>query len=241
MPGSETIQRENTLALWKALKQDNAALRLRSAGESGSWQAVVVDVRTRKRKLYLIVKPSEQLCAALTGSTEARLLLEFTDRNKVPYSCEIDDFKLTESDIWLAIPETIERHQRRKIFRLEAPSGSELSLNIKGVDCTLLLIDVSINGALGLMSHLNPRGERSILGQQGQTIPDAVLIFPSCTGTRRILISECTIRRLEPHATTGKMQYALEFTAIDENNEQLLTKLIYEYQREYLRRRRKTR
>lgn len=241
MAASETIHQKDTLPLWKALIQDNAPITLRPLDQSHAWTATASDVRTRKRKLYLVIENLPPLRSTLVDTPDSRLGLEFTDRNNVPHRCEVDGFRLNRKDIWLQIPATIERYQRRKIFRLEAPSGSELSLNIKGIDCSLLLIDVSISGALGLMTHLSSKPDSPILGRQGQTIADAVLIFPTHSGPERILISECTIRRLETHAVTGKMQYALEFTAIDECNEELLTKMIYKFQREYLRRRRKTR
>lgn len=241
MAASETIRREDTLPLWKSLKQDKTPLTLRPLDESRHWSAVAIDLRTRRRSLYLVIADNQALRSTLIDSPEIELSMAFTDRNNVPHACEIRRHRLTKSDIWLEIPETIERYQRRKIFRLEAPSGSELKLNIGGEAHSLLLIDVSINGALGLLSHLKPALEIPAPGRQGETIENAVLIFQTKSGPRRVHIAECTIRRLEPHDATGKMQYALEFTAIDEKNEQLLTKMIYEFQREYLRRRHRNR
>lgn len=241
MAGSETIRREDTLSIWKALKHDNAPLTLSPLEGVGRWTAVVSDIRTKRRKLYLVIRDSDALRSALRDSPDMRMALAFTDRNSVPHSCEIHHHKLTKSDIWLELPETIERHQRRRIFRLEAPSGSELNLNIGGEDYSLLLIDVSINGALGLLSHIKPQPDASALARQGETISNAVLVFQTKSGPQRIQIAECTVRRLEPHQASGKMQYGLEFTAIDEENEQQLTEMIYEFQREYLRRRRQNR
>jgi hypothetical protein len=223
------------------LKQDKTPLTLRPLDESHQWSVVATDLRTRRRSLYLVIADNESLRSTLKDFPDIELSLAFTDRNNVPHTCDIDRHRLTKSDIWLEIPETIERYQRRKIFRLEAPSGSELNLTIEGETYSLLLIDVSINGALGLVSHLKPALEAPPPGRLGETIENAVLIFQTKTGPRRVHIAECTIRRLEPHVATGKMQYALEFTAIDEENEQLLTKMIYEFQRDYLRRRHRNR
>ena len=241
MAASEKIRREDTLSLWKTLKQDKTPITLSPPDESTRWSVIASDVRTKRRRLYLVINDHQSLRTELKDSPDMHLSMSFTDRNNVPHSCHITHVRLTRSDIWLEIPDTIESYQRRKIFRLEAPSGSELSLNIGGKDYSLLLIDVSINGALGLMSHMKLQPETPTLGQQGETIADAVLVFQTSSGPQRVHIAECTIRRLEPHEATGRMQYALEFTAIDDDNEQLLTKMIYDFQREYLRRRRQTR
>jgi c-di-GMP-binding flagellar brake protein YcgR len=241
MTAPETIPREDSLSLLKSLARDRTPLTLKASDGSRQWQLVAGEIRTRRRRRYLIVEDSEALRSALSDDAASPMTLGFTDRNHVPHTCEIQHHRLTKTDIWLEIPETIERHQRRRIFRLEAPSGSELHLNIGGEAHSLLLIDVSINGALGIMSHLRADPNAAPPGCLGQTIPDAVLLFQTKAGPQRIHIAECTIRRLEPHETTGKMQYALEFTTIDEENEQLLTKMVYEFQREYLRRRRMAR
>jgi hypothetical protein len=241
MTASETISREDSLSLWKSLTQDQAPLILKAPDGARQWQLLARDIRTRRRRRYLVVEDNETLRSALKDADAGKMTLSFTDRNNVPHTCEIQDHRLTKIDIWLELPDTIERHQRRKIFRLEAPSGSELHLNIGGKERSLLLIDVSINGALGILSHLKAGPEAAMPVCRGETIPDAVLLFQTQAGPQRIHIAECTIRRLEPHDTTGKMQYALEFTTIDEENEQLLTKMIYEFQREYLRRRRMAR
>ena len=241
MAAAEKIRREDSLPLWKTLKQDKTPVFLSRMDETAQWSVVAGDVRAKRRRLYLIIADNHDLRSVLRNSPDIRLFMSFTDRNNVPHSCHISHHRLAKSEIWLEIPETIERYQRRKIFRLEAPSGSELSLNIGDEDYSLLLIDVSINGALGLMSHMKPGSETPVLGRQGETIADAVLVFQTKSGPQRVHIAECTIRRLEPHEATGKMQYALEFTAIDDDNEQLLTKIIYECQREYLRRRHRNR
>jgi c-di-GMP-binding flagellar brake protein YcgR len=241
MTASETITREDSLALWKSLTQDKTPLILKTPDGARQWQLLAREIRTRRRRRYLVVEDNETLRSALKDAAGDKMTLAFTDRNNVPHTCDIQHHRLAKMAIWLEMPETIERHQRRRIFRLEAPSGSELHLNIGGKEHSLLLIDVSINGALGIMSHLNTGPETGMPGCRGETIPDAVLLFRTKAGPQRIHIAECAIRRLEPHETTGKMQYALEFTTIDEENEQLLTKMIYEFQREYLRRRRMTR
>jgi c-di-GMP-binding flagellar brake protein YcgR len=241
MTASETIPREESLALLKSLIQDRTPLILKAPDGSRQWQLLAREIRTRRRRRYLVVEDNEALRSALADTAWGKMTVSFTDRNNVPHTCEIEHHRLAKMTIWLEIPETIERHQRRKIFRLEAPSGSELHLNIGGKEHSLLLIDVSISGALGIMSHLKAGPETAMPGCRGETIPDAVLLFQTKAGPQRIHIAECTIRRLEPHHTTGKMQYALEFTTIDEENEQLLTKMIYEFQRKYLRRRRMTR
>jgi c-di-GMP-binding flagellar brake protein YcgR len=241
MTASETIPREESLALLKSLIQDRTPLILKTPGGSRQWQLLAREIRTRRRRRYLVVEDNEALRSALADTARGKMTLSFTDRNNVPHTCEIEHHRSAKMAIWLEIPETIERHQRRKIFRLEAPSGSELHLNIGGKKHSLLLVDVSISGALGIMSHLKAGPETAMPGFRGETIPDAVLLFQTKAGPQRIHIAECTIRRQEPHHTTGKMQYALEFTTIDEENEQLLTKMIYEFQREYLRRRRMTR
>ena len=241
MATSEKIRREDTLSLWKTLKQDKTPITLSLLDKSAQWSVTANDVRTKRRRLYLVMDDNQSLRSELKDSPDLRLSMSFTDRNNVPHRCDISSCRLNRSGIWLEIPETIERYQRRKIFRIEAPSGSELSLNIGGKDYSLLLIDVSINGALGLMSHMKSWSDAPALGQQGETLADAVLVFKTRSGPQRVHIAECTIRRLEPHEATGKMQYGLEFTAIDEDNEQLLTKMIYEFQREYLRRRHRNR
>jgi len=234
----EIIPIEKTAVLWQALKQDGALVKLSDPDSGDTWRAVVNDVRIHRGRTILILEEAALLRAVLTEHPGTRLLLTFTDRNHVPHTCEVVDHQLRDTQIGLMLPPVVTRHQRRKIFRLEAPSGAELELRMEKQSCRLLLLDVSIGGALGLLAAAQSDAVAGLLGENGRTIADAYLIFPNPTGRQRIRIAECAIRRQSIHRPSGKIQFAVEFNTLDGAEAQRLTELIYEYQRTYLRRRR---
>jgi c-di-GMP-binding flagellar brake protein YcgR len=63
------------------------------------------------------------------------------------------------------------------------------------------------------------------------------VIFPSKDEDLTVYIKEAMVKRVEKDIYQGRFNYALQFTDIEKKDSDLLQKLIYRFQREYLRKR----
>ena len=149
---------------------------------------------------------------------------------------------MADDKIWVKFPDYVNRFQRRKLYRLEAPPGTRLYFKIHNIRYKLLVIDVSLGGTLGVLVSLNKQMEDELKRYNSKILKDVELVFP--IGRRQhteslVKIKRCQIKRQQRNPLTHKFECAIEFMEISEQQRQYLTDLFYKGQRQYLRRRKR--
>ena len=142
--------------------------------------------------------------------------------------------------IRIRLPEFVHRYQRRKLFRLEAPNGTQLFFKIKDIRYKLLVINISLGGTLGVIVSLTKQMEQELKPYTSKKLENAELLFPCVEHQEAeaiVNIKKCQINRHERNTATGKFQCAVEFKEISEAELKKLTDLFYKWQRDYLRKR----
>jgi len=236
----EIVRGSPILKLLTELQQDKRPLKIRWKDTDAEFSIHIADIRKRKRKLHFRLNSQEDFLATWESAAPRQLQFEFADKENITYVFETGPGVLSRKAVWIAFPEFIHRHQRRSLFRLDAPPGTRLFFNIDGDHYKLLVINVSLGGTLGVIVSLTRQMEDELRQHKLKTLEDVDLVFPVKEENAQdstVRIRSCRIKRQKKNPLTQKLEYAMEFLEMDEDEEMKLTRLFYRWQRKYLRRR----
>jgi c-di-GMP-binding flagellar brake protein YcgR len=218
------------------LKDKRVLVKIAVQGAAFESVSVLTDIDLSGKPLRFCIDPPEGLRDALQLKKKCVLDCEFNGEDKVLYN-----FKLAIEDwdgrYWFPLPSEIERIQRRRNFRLEAPMGTSLILRQLEPPMKLLVLDFSLGGLLCMVESLRSgSGKRQVLFK-GRTLNNLDLTFESEEGIDVINIMRARIVRTGRNPKTNHQQYAFEFVALDRNEKKKLTEVLYGMQRKLLQQR----
>jgi c-di-GMP-binding flagellar brake protein YcgR len=241
MENIELIQGDAVLQLFKELQQNKTPLRVKLTNGDYEHLSYLKQIRKRLRTHYFLIEYNEDFQTAAKDLEEWHLQIEFTGDDGILHAFHIKDSDVSRQLIWLKVPESIQRFQRRSLFRLEAPHGTRLFFEVNGIRYKLLVINVSLGGTLGVLVSLTKQMEQELKLKEPRMLDNVELVFPSRNdndATSRVRIKSCQIIRQERNPQTKKYECAMEFKEIIETEQKKLTELFYQWQRDYLRKRR---
>ena len=237
----EEIQGAAVLDLFKKLADDGTPLKMQFINDEYERFVEIAEIRKWKKTYYFLVKYNENFRVADDDLDDLRIRFEFADKDNINYAFETESNQVSRSKIWVRLPEIIYRYQRRKYFRLEAPHGTKLYFKIKDTSFNLLVINVSLGGTLGAMVGLTKELELAFQKKSLNMLEFVELIFPNNENNEdyRVNIKQCKIRRQLINPKTRKLEWAIEFEEIAEDQQKQLKAILYQWQRDYLKRRKR--
>ena len=240
----EKIHKDDLLPLFTELKAEQSPLTMELVERHESHLCYIIDIRKRRRALHFIVKIPDLSTGFSRETPSYRIKFEFSDKERIKYVFKTDEWEVADGKIWVKFPDYLNRFQRRKLYRLEAPHGTRLYFKLNDIRYKLLVIDVSLGGTLGVLVSLTKQMEDELKLYNARILKDVELVFPvgKCQHAESLVkIKRCQIRRQQRNPQTHKFECAIEFLEISEQQQKYLTDLFYKGQREYLRRRKRMR
>lgn len=242
MANNEKIKGRDVLRLFRDLQGENTLLKLYLPGNDFKYLTRITDIQTRNKTTCFIVDYPESLddsdkLAFEKTSTAGAMEFEFTGKDDIRYAFSSVPARLGKQKIWLPLPRTVEREQRRRQFRISAPQGSVLRFELNAVRYELKIIDISMGGSLGVLAGSAQKNSRDSHLEQIRQIETLELSFASDNEQIQVIIKRAEVKRLKRNPLTHQYEYALEFKDIDSFNKKKLNDLIYRFQREFLRKR----
>ena len=241
MENIENIQGDAILQLFKELQQKKVPLKVMLTNGDYEHLSHLKEIRKRLRTHYFLIEYNEDFQVATENLDDWRLRIEFTGEDGIMYEFQTKDTDVSRGMIWIKFPETIHRYQRRSLFRLEAPHGTRLYFDVNEIRYKLLVINVSLGGTLGVLVSLTKQMEQELKFKKPRVLENVELVFPSKgedDDESVVNIKSCQIIRQERNRQTKKFECAIEFKEITETEQKKLTGLFYQWQRDYLRKRR---
>ena len=241
MENTELIQGDAVLQLFKDLQQKKTPLKVKLANGDYEHLSHLKKIRKRLRNNYFLIEYDQDFLAAAENLEELDLKIEFTGEDGILYAFHTKDSDVSRDMIWLKFPESVNRYQRRSLFRLEAPHGTRLFFEINAIRYKLLVINVSLGGTLGVLVSLTKQMEQELTLKEPLTLENVELVFPSKDAKddeSKVSIKRGQIIRQDRNPQTKKYECAIEFKEIIETEQKKLTELFYQWQRDYLKKRR---
>jgi c-di-GMP-binding flagellar brake protein YcgR len=240
MVNIEKIQGSAVLKLFKELQQDDIPLKMQLMNDEYECLTQIAEIRKWKRAHYFLIKYHENFRIGANDLDDWRMRFEFAGKDNINYAFETITDQISRKMIWIRFPEIVYRYQRRGHFRLEAPHGARLYFKINDTRYNLLVINMSLGGTLGVLVSLTKKMEQELQKKSSKMLEYVELIFPARNDGEdsRVNIKQCKIKRQQRNPQTQRYECAIEFKEIAEDQQKKLTTLFYQWQRDYLKKRR---
>lgn len=232
------VRQEKARQLIQFLKDKRVLVKLVVKNTGYEAVTVVTDIGTVDDRECFRIDCADDFHIILKSRDRGNLSFEFNGPDKVLYSFETPpDPDWKRGEVWVAVPDEINRIQRRRNFRLEAPMGTELIVRQLQPPLKMVVIDFSLGGLLCVVESARERIKKNLMLTRGRKLKNLELLFRDDNVTTKISVAEAAIVRVETHPVTGYRQYAFQFLSLEKNEEKSLTKVLYSMQRQLLRQR----
>lgn len=214
-------------------RKDRTIVTLKLLNRNYERLTMVTDVSIEKETSFFLIDYPYGFKEAVTGTSNWRLYFECTGKDKILYRFRTSGDKIDGQEIRVKFPSFIEKVQRRRHFRVPAPSGTCLRAIIDSTPYELKTVNISQGGVLAGFVLAAPEVPPIKIGSKLERLE---LIFRDKEENIKVLIDQAKVVRTDSHPKTDETVYGLKFTALSRKAEKLLVDLIYKYQREFIRR-----
>jgi hypothetical protein len=229
------LPREKRIRLFRELQQNKIPLRFHLLGEGYDRLSIVTGIEKRDGKIYVLVDRPGGFDNDVPDGIGKRVQLEFGDKDHIPHSCRSVLTYAEGEDLWLELPEDLQRSQRRQHFRVDTPQGTRIVYAFEGREQEAPVLNISMGGIL-IIGPDNKSEEGPAL-YKGAKVTSLCLWGKQEGQPVRIWIGKGQIVRIDKNPDTKRMNYAIQFQALEPSDAKALDRFIYFSQRRLLRKR----
>ena len=237
MAESEKIRGIRITSIFEELRQRKTLLKLMLVDTDFEHLAVVTGLRRKESGSHFIIDTPRGFKEAAADIDIWQIRFEFIGKDNINYVFTTIGGQIAGNQIYIKLPEEMERKQRRKLFRINAPAETKLCFSIQGTRHELQVIDISLGGSLAALVQTDIHVQPKPPFLDTRPLKDVELIFPAEIFRQSIKIKTAQIKRLKKNPETTRYEIALEFNQISKSDQRLLNDLIYRLQRQSLRKR----
>lgn len=237
MAKSEKIKGSALTKIFEELMNYKTFLKMSLLNSDYNQLTRITALAERNNEPHFMIEAQEEFERAATATAPWRIRFEFMGRDHIKYGFTTNGGIIQGNRAIIKMPRVVERNQRRKLFRIDAPAGTKLCLALNGIRPELEVINLSIGGSLAALVQTNSDTKGSPSFADNYLLRNAKLIFPAEITAEPIKISAIQIKRLKMNTATSRYEVALEFYEMDKSEEQKLIDLVYRLQRQQLRKR----
>jgi len=196
-----------------------------------SWITILLGIQRERDSDYLLIDPVPNFEGILSRSPHQEVVFEIME-NGILCKFRTRIFRYQPRAIWLELPGSIQRIQRRAYFRITATRRAEIIFRFAGKEEKVKVRDYSLGGVSFLMgSHQQFK--------PGDEVTDIILTLPQGKAMVSYPIDRAVVRRIEEHFETKGRLCGLEFLRLEKTTQQKFARHLFEEQRSLLRQGRK--
>ncbi|NNK85726.1 MAG: PilZ domain-containing protein [Desulfobacterales bacterium] len=233
----EKIEGKDLVNTFNTLKKDKTFIKLRLPSKDYECLTIITNVFADKKKSVFMIDSPKDFQSEFGDLNEIKMHFEFTGKDNLSHSFKTSGGEIHRDEIKVKLPDFINRKQRRKDFRLDVPPGTRLHVKINSKLHKMTVLNVSLGGTLVALIGTLHESEYKQFFKIGDSFEDIELLFPMDGKSFKSKIKKATIVRFVKGSFKPKNCCGLQFVVIDKNEEKALTKFIYKYQQQFLRKR----
>jgi c-di-GMP-binding flagellar brake protein YcgR len=237
MEQAETIRHKHRFYIFEQLQTDRTLVNMHVLDQQYERLTIVTDIRLEKGIPFFQIDCPADFKKHLTVGDNYRIHFEFIGNDNLKYSFMVTDIRMIRDEICFKFPEVIHRLQNRKNFRITPLLGAKICLREGSNKQEMSMIDLSLGGVLGTFDGVGHRFKNSPIFTVGHNLKNIELTFPREDKAVSVRIKEAVVKRTGKNPETGRDLCAFQFIDIPKSQKKKLIKLIYEIQRDCLRRR----
>jgi c-di-GMP-binding flagellar brake protein YcgR len=237
MAESEKIGGDGVTRIFEELLQRKTHLKLILIDTDFHHLTIVTALRTQKPDPSFNIDTPEGFREATADIDTWHIRFEFTGKDNIKYIFKTVGGEITDGQIKIKLPELVERRQRRRLFRINAPAGTLICFTITATRYEFEVIDISLGGSLAVLVQADSDVFQEPPLHDMDELKDVELVFPVGIYRKPIRIKTAEIKRTKKNPEASRYEIAFEFTELSNPHKKLLTDLIYRLQRQHLRKR----
>ena len=237
MANLEKISGKEKLLLFRQLIEDRSLVQFHIPDCSLDGLTVLRDMRKNWGTWYFLVDMPPNLWRNIANPKTVSVDFECTGRDRLKYRFRAEGGKSRRGGCWLKLPDVVEKRQQREHFRVDAAMKARIICSAKGFHRKMTVVNVSEGGALIQFKAFGTPPEADDMAREGTVIEDAELVISLQGVEQRINIDRLEVGRVTVNTATGQRTSALRFAGMDVGQKNRLTRLIYDLQREFLKKR----
>jgi c-di-GMP-binding flagellar brake protein YcgR len=198
------------------------------------WMTLLLRIEKAGESQYLIIDQVAGFEKVLSHGQNQEVSVEFLEKGGIPLQFKTRVAKCLPESIWVELPRSIQRIQKRAYYRIEAMLGSEVIFHAgPGREGRATIKDYSLGGAAFI-------GDRDLKLNADDRLTDLTLTVSQ--GNRRMTVRSplAVVKRVDPHAHEKQRVVAIEFLEMTETNREELWRHIFEEQRLLIRKIKRT-
>ncbi len=237
MTDIEQIRGDQRHGVLQKLIDDNAIVTFKMLGQDYERLTIITALRLENKTPYFVIDPPVGFERAVAGIKQWRFYFECLGKDKIQHRFRTLGGRMDKNEIRVPLPESIERFQRRRDFRIPVPAStvvefawnqSRIRLGLKNISRGGMLATLK-RGAVSAGSRLELRVDQKITNLKIELLLNKQPV--------RINVDQARVVRLDKQAANGDVHYALKITAISTDQRKHLLESIYALQREQIRKR----
>lgn len=187
----------------------------------------------------LLVDPPDDFEEAAAIKDLWQLRFNFNGPDNLEYIFSTRGGKFSEQGLKIPFPDHVERLQRRRNFRVNTLTGTQMHFKLKKIQGVIDLINVSLGGVYGVLTKHNFKFMRGPVLKTDQQVYDVKIVFPGDQDRpgNTVYVKKAEVKRVEHDQDRGYYRFAFEFDEMEKEEQSKLTQVIYDLQRWYLQRR----
>ncbi|MCB2145129.1 MAG: PilZ domain-containing protein [Deltaproteobacteria bacterium] len=233
------VQGEKLNELFNTLVANKIIISMNVVGAGFDRLTCITGIMKDADGSHLLVDPPEDFEEAAAVKDLWHLRFNFNGPDRLEYIFSTRGGRFCEQGLKIPFPEHVERLQRRRNFRVNTLTGTQMHFKLKKIQGVIDLINVSLGGVYGVLTKHNFKFMRGPVLKMDQQVYDVSLVFPGDYDRpgNTIYVKKAEVKRIEHDQDRGFYRYAFEFEDIEKEEQNKLTQVIYDLQRWYLQRR----
>jgi hypothetical protein len=233
------VQGEKLTELFNELVAKRIIISMNVIGAGFDRLTCITGITNDADGCYLLVDPPDDFEQAAAVKDLWHLRFNFNGPDHLEYIFSTRGGKFSEQGLKIPFPEHVERLQRRRNFRVNTLSGTQMHFKLKKIHGVIDLVNVSLGGVYGVLTKHNFKFMRGPVLKTDQQIYDVSLVFPGNHDRpgNTVYVKKAEVKRVEHDQDRGFYRFAFGFDEMEKQEQNKLTQVIYDLQRWYLQRR----
>lgn len=233
------VQGEKLTELFTELVEKRIIISMNVVGAGFDRLTCITGITKAANGNCLLVDPPDDFEEAATINDLWHLRFNFNGPDQLEYIFSTRGGEFCEQGLKIPFPEHVERLQRRRNFRVNTLTGTQMHFKLKKIRGIIDLINVSLGGIYGVLTKHNFKFIRGPVLKTDQQVYDISLVFPGNNGRpgTTVYVKRAEVKRVEHDQERGFYRFAFKFKELERKEQNKLTQVIYDLQRWYLQRR----
>jgi c-di-GMP-binding flagellar brake protein YcgR len=231
---AEIISGPKVIETLRVLIDSRRICRLDIPNTDYGWMTLLLAIEKTGGSQYVRIDQVAEFEKVFSHAQNQEVSVEFLEKGGIPLQFKTQVVKCLPEAIWVELPLSIHRIQKRAYYRIEALLGSEITLHAgPGKEEKAAVKDYSLGGVAFIM-------ERHLKIGVNDQLTDITLTLAQGNKKVTIHIPSAVVKRVEPHTNEKQVVVAIEFLEMTETNREELWRHIFEEQRLLIRKIKRT-